>query len=189
MMRARRRSSRQSTERGTSLGLGSRPPESSPRPARRRLSLWPRSLFGQLFAAAFIGVLTATLISLFLVSRERDRTLVQASVREWSRRVVDMTASMQLLQPGERIEASSLLQNWPRPPFRRPRPPPETVLEPLFEPPGVPTPIPDFRQSLEQQLRLVFGPGYQVAVTPTTDPSKAAMTLSRPGAESFERGG
>ena len=171
------------------MGLVSRPPEGARGTWGSRLSLWPSSLFGQLFFAVFIGVLAATLISLFLVSRERDRTLVQASVREWSRRVVDMTASMQLLQPGERIEASSLLQNWPRPQFRRPRPPPETVLEPLFEAPGMPTPIPDFRQSLAQQLRLVFGPGYQVSVTPTTDPNKPAMTLSRPGAESFERGG
>jgi signal transduction histidine kinase len=171
------------------LGLGSRPPESSLRPRGRQLSFWPRSLFGQLFAAVLIGVVAASLISLFLVSRERDRTLVQASVREWSRRVVDMTASMQLLQPGERIEASSLLQNWPRPQFRRPRPPPEAMLEPLLEPPGLPTPIPDFRRSLEDQLRLVFGPGYQVAVAPTTDTKKAAVTLSRPGAEAFERGG
>jgi signal transduction histidine kinase len=171
------------------LGLVSRPPDSARGIWRWRPSLWPSSLFGQLFFAVFIGVLAATLISVFLVSRERDRTLVQASVREWSRRVVDMTASMQLLQPGERIEASSLLQNWPRPQFRRPRPPPEQMLEPLFEPPGTPAPIPDFRQSLEQQLRLVFGPGYLVAVTPTTDPSKTAITLGRPGAESFERGG
>ncbi len=156
-----------------------------------RFSLWQRSLFAHLFVAVLIGVLAATLISLFLVSRERDRTLVQASVREWSRRVVDMTASMQLLQPGERIEASSLLQNWPRPQFRRPRPPQttETILEPLFEPPGMPTPIPDFRKSLESQLRLVFGPAYQVEVTPTADLSKQAMTLNRPGAEAFERGG
>jgi signal transduction histidine kinase len=171
------------------LGLVSRPPERARGTWRARLSPWPSSLFGQLFFAVFIGVLAATLISLFLVSRERDRTLVQASVREWSRRVVDMTASMQLLQPGERIEASSLLQDWPRPPFRRPRPPPQTVLEPLFEPLGTATPIPDFRQSLAQQLRLVLGPGYQVSVTPTTDPGKPAMTLSRPGAEAFERGG
>jgi signal transduction histidine kinase len=35
----------------------------------------------------------------------------------------------------------------------------------------------------------VFGPGYQVSVTPTTDLKKAALTLSRPGAEAFERGG
>ncbi|HEY1900620.1 MAG TPA: ATP-binding protein [Steroidobacteraceae bacterium] len=153
------------------------------------MSLWPRSLFGQLFVAVLIGVLTATLISLFLVSRERDRTLVQASVREWSRRVVDMTASMQLLQPEERIEASSLLQNWPRSQSRRPRSPPGPLLGPLLEPPGTPAPIPDFRQSLEQQLRLVFGPAYQVAVTPTADPHTPAMTLGRPGAESFERGG
>jgi signal transduction histidine kinase len=177
------------------LELVSRPPESGPRSRGWRLSLWPRSLFGQLFVAVLIGVLAATLISLFLVSRERDRTLAQASVREWSRRVVDMTASMQLLQPGERIEANSLLQNWPRPPFppfRRPRPSRPAradLLEPILEMPGLPTPIPDFRQSLEQQLRLVFGPGYQVAVTPTTDLTKPAMTLGRPGAESFERGG
>jgi signal transduction histidine kinase len=136
-----------------------------------------------------IGVLAASLISLFLVSRERDRTLVQASVREWSRRVVDMTASMQLLQPGERLEASALLQNWPRSPFRRQRPPPQALLEPLLAPPGLPTPLPDFRQSLEQQLKFVFGPGYQVSVVPTIDAAKAAMTLARPGAESFERGG
>ncbi|HEV2701000.1 MAG TPA: ATP-binding protein [Steroidobacteraceae bacterium] len=154
-----------------------------------RLSFWPRSLFGQLFVAVFIGVVAATLISVFLVSRERDRTLVQASVREWSRRVVDMTASMQLLQPSERNEASVLLQNWPRPQFRRPRPPPGPVLEPLFAPPGMPTPIPDFRQSLEEQLRFVFGPGYQVSVVPTTNPTRTAMTLSRPGAVAFERGG
>jgi signal transduction histidine kinase len=171
------------------LASESRPPELRLRPRGWRLSFWPRSLFGQLFVAVLIGVLAYTLISLFLVSRERDRTLVQASVREWSRRVVDRTASMQLLQPGERIEANSLLQDWPRPQFRRPRPPPNPGLEPLFEPPGMPTPLPDFRQSLEAQLRMMFGPGYQVSVTPTTNPSKAAMTLARPGAEAFERGG
>jgi signal transduction histidine kinase len=174
------------------LGLVSRPPESGLRPRGWRLSLWPRSLFGQLFVAVLSGVVVATLISVFLVSRDRDRTLAQASVREWSRRVVDMTASMQLLQPAERIEASSLLQNWPRQQFRRPRPARPAraaVLEPLLEVPGLPTPIPDFRQSLEQQLRLVFGPGYQVAVTPTTDPATPAITLGRPGAEAFERGG
>src|SRR5580692_1232906 len=189
MMRGHRRSSRRYTERGTSLGLGSRPPESSLQARGWRLSFWPRSLFGQLFLAVLIGVLAATLISLFLVTRERDRTLVQASVREWSRRVVDMTASMQLLQPSERTDASSLLQNWPRQQFRRPRPPPGPVLEPLLEPPGLPTPIPDFRQSLEEQLRFVFGPGYQVSVTPTTDLKKPALTLNRAGAEAFERGG
>ncbi len=167
------------------MGLGSRPPEGMPR--RWRLPFWPRSLFGQLFVAVLIGVLAASLISLYLVSRERDRTLVQASVREWSRRVVDMTASMQLLQPDERIEASALLQSWPQ--YRRPRAPRPPVLQPLIEPPGLPAPIPDFRQSLEQRLQGVFGPTYQVSVTPTTDLSKAAVTLGRPGAETFERGG
>jgi signal transduction histidine kinase len=171
------------------LGLRSRPPDGKVRPRDWRVLLWPRSLFGQLFIAVLIGVLAATLISLFLVSRERDRTLVQASVREWSRRVVDMTASMQLLQPGERLEASALLQNWPRSQFRRPRLPPPALFEPLLEPPGLPTPLPDFRQSLEQQLKFVLGPSYQVSVVPTTDAGKAAMTLARPGAESFERGG
>jgi signal transduction histidine kinase len=171
------------------LALGSRPPESNLQAGGGGLSFWPRSLFAQLFAAVFIGVVAATLISVFLVTRDRDRTLVQASVREWSRRVVDMTASMQLLQPAERTEASALLQNWPRPQYRRPRPPPAPVLEPLFETPGIPTPLPDFRQSLEQQLRFVFGPGYLVSVTPTVDPKTSAMTLSRLGAEAFERGG
>jgi signal transduction histidine kinase len=169
------------------LESGSKPPESAPRPRSWRLSFWPRSLFAQLFLAVLIGVLAATLISTFLFSRDRDRTLVQASVREWSRRVVDMTASMQLLQPAERIEASTLLQS--RPQFRRPRPPPATRLPPLFEPPGLSATIPDFRESLERQLRVVLGPDYQVSVTATTDPSRTAMTLGRPGAEAFERGG
>jgi signal transduction histidine kinase len=169
------------------LESGSRPPEAALRPRRWRLSFWPHSLFGQLFLAVLIGVLAATLISTFLVSRDRDRTLVQASVREWSRRVVDMTASMQLLQPGERVEASSLLQSWPQ--FRRLRSPPPTRLQPLFEPPGLSATIPDFRSSLERQLRMVLGPDYQVSVTPTTDPGKTALTLGRPGAEAFERGG
>src|SRR5580698_7330685 len=131
-------------ERGTSLGLGSRPPEANPRPRRWRLSLWPRSLFAQLFFAVLIGVLAATLISTYLVSRDRDSTLVQASVREWSRRVVDMTASMQLLQPDERVQASSLLQSsqFRRP--RLPRPPPSPRLQPLFAPPGLSASVPDF---------------------------------------------
>lgn len=166
---------------------GSRPPETAPRPRPWQLSFWPRSLFGELFLAVLIGVLAATLISTFLVSRDRDRTLVQASVREWSRRVVDMTASMQLLQPGERIQASSLLQSWPQ--FRRPRPPPPPRLQPLFEPPGLSATIPDFRSSLERQLRGVLGPEYEVAVTPTVDSTRTALTLGRPGAEAFERGG
>ena len=169
------------------MGLGSRPPEANPRPRRWRLSFWPRSLFAQLFFAVLIGVLAATLISTYLVSRDRDRTLVQASVREWSRRVVDMTASMQLLQPDERVQASSLLQGSQ---FRRPRrPPPGPRLQPLFQPPGLSATLPDFRQSLERQLRQVLGPDYQVAVTPTTEPNKTALILGRPGAEAFERGG
>ena len=168
---------------------GSRPPETALPPRKWQLSFWPRSLFGQLFLAVLIGVLAATLISTFLVSRDRDRTLVQASVREWSRRVVDMTASMQLLQPDERIQASSLLQSSPQ--FRRPRPrpPPQPRLQPLFEPPGLTGTIPDFRSSLERQLRVVLGQDYEVAVTPTADLSKTALTLGRPGAEAFERGG
>ncbi len=36
---------------------------------------------------------------------------------------------------------------------------------------------------------MVFGPSYQVSVAPTTDPGRPALTLSRLGAESFERGG
>ena len=168
---------------------GSRPPEAALRPHKWQLSFWPRSLFGELFLAVLIGVLAATLISTFLVSRDRDRTLVQASVREWSRRVVDMTASMQLLQPDERIQASSLLQSSPQFRRARPRPSPQPRLQPLFEPPGLTATVPDFRSSLERQLRVVLGQDYEVAVTPTADLSKTALTLGRPGAEAFERGG
>ena len=123
------------------------------------------------------------------MSRERDRTLVQASVREWSRRVVDMTASMQLLQPAERIEASSLLQSWPRSQFRRPRPPPPPRLQPLLAAAGPDRDGAGFQAIAGAAAASGAGPEYQVAVTPTADPSKTALTLGRPGAEAFERGG
>ncbi len=171
------------------MGLESRPPESKRRPRGWRLTLWPRSLFGQLFVAVLIGVLAATLISLFLVSRDRDRTLLQSSVREWSRRVVDTAASIETLQPAERGSAGSRLQYLPRPLYRRMRPLRVTAIQPALRLPGLPTPLPDFRQSLEQQLRTIFGPTYQVAVTPTADLTKPAVILGRPGgAEPAEPG-
>ncbi len=167
------------------MGLGSRLPESTFQARAWRLSFWPRSLFGQLFVAVFIGVVAATLISLFLVIRERDRTLVQASVREWSRRVVDMTASMQLLEPAERTEASSLLQNWPRPQYRRPRPPPGPVLEPLFEPPACPRPFRISNSRWRSSCASSSDPDTRSPSRPPPTLRRAALTLSRPRCRSI----
>jgi hypothetical protein len=56
-----------------------------------RLSLWPQSLFGRLMAASIIALLLAQVVSLVLIARERERFILQGSVREWSRRIAEVT--------------------------------------------------------------------------------------------------
>ncbi len=56
-----------------------------------RLSLWPQSLFGRLIAALVIAVVLAQAASLCLFARDRERFVVESSVREWSRRITEIT--------------------------------------------------------------------------------------------------
>ncbi|MBV9912001.1 MAG: hypothetical protein JOZ93_05460, partial [Sinobacteraceae bacterium] len=55
-----------------------------------RLTFWPRSLFGRLLAASVLALLVAQVVSLVLVARERERFMLQTSVREWSRRIAEV---------------------------------------------------------------------------------------------------
>ena len=60
-----------------------------------RLSFWPQSLFGRLIAASVAAVLLAQAAGLLLIAQERERFVLQSSVREWSRRIVETTLMLQ----------------------------------------------------------------------------------------------
>src|SRR5882724_7399226 len=67
-----------------------------------RLCLWPQSLFGRLFAASIVALLLAQLVSMVFVARERERFILQGSVREWSRRIAEITTVLQGMDNTER---------------------------------------------------------------------------------------
>jgi signal transduction histidine kinase len=60
-----------------------------------RLSLWPQSLFGRLIAASIVALLLAQLVGLVFVARERERFILQGTVREWSRRIAEVSTMLQ----------------------------------------------------------------------------------------------
>jgi signal transduction histidine kinase len=152
-----------------------------------RLSLWPQSLFGRLVAASAIAVLLAQTAGLVLIARERERFILQGNVREWSRRIAEITFMLQPLNAQERAAATTRLieQSW-----RFSRQPHEgelfhqRPLEPGFGPTPamyVPLPLaPDFEPAFEQQLHTVLGTTYRVSVTPTADASRRAIPISAP---------
>jgi signal transduction histidine kinase len=160
----------------------SRPAELAPPRRWSGLTLWPRSLFGRLLVSVLAAVFLAQAIGVLLVARDRDRLVVQGNVHEWSRRIVDATFALQLLSAEARAQAQARLDEWPPDPVRRaarPRPP--------FQPSA--PPAIDFRHALERQLEGALGPAYHVAVAPTADPSKRAITVMRPPPEGYEVGG
>ncbi|HEY4213790.1 MAG TPA: ATP-binding protein [Steroidobacteraceae bacterium] len=70
-------------------------------------NLWPRSLFGRLVAASVLAVLLAQVVGLFLLAHERETFVLQESVREWSRRIAEVTFMLQPLTSEERVEATN----------------------------------------------------------------------------------
>ncbi|HVO48339.1 MAG TPA: HAMP domain-containing sensor histidine kinase [Steroidobacteraceae bacterium] len=78
-----------------------------------RLAVWPQSLFGRLIAASLIALLLAHAASLVLVARERERFVLQGSVREWSRRIAEVTAMLQGLEGQERAAMAAQLSERP----------------------------------------------------------------------------
>jgi len=75
--------------------------------------LWPQSLFGRLMAASIVALLLAQVISLVMIARERERFILQGSVREWSRRVVEVTTLLQGMDDAERGAMISRLTERP----------------------------------------------------------------------------
>src|SRR5579883_2492431 len=67
-----------------------------------RLSLWPQSLFGRLIAALVIAVVVAQAASLYLFATHLERFVLDSSVREWSRRITDVTLLLEQLPPEQR---------------------------------------------------------------------------------------
>lgn len=79
-----------------------------------RVMLWPQSLLARLIAASILAVLVAELIAFILIAREREHFVLQGNVREWSRRIAEITFMLQPLSTGEREVATSRLmeQSW-----------------------------------------------------------------------------
>jgi signal transduction histidine kinase len=75
-----------------------------------RLSLWPQSLFGRLIAALVIAVVLAQAASLYLFARDRERFVVDSSVREWSRRITEITVLLEQLPIEQRGATVAMLK-------------------------------------------------------------------------------
>src|SRR5437016_13396439 len=78
-----------------------------------RVSLWPQSLFGRLIAASALAVLLAHAAGLFLIAQEREHFVLQGSVREWSRRIAEITFALQAMSPAERVATIGRLSSQP----------------------------------------------------------------------------
>src|ERR1700753_144762 len=87
--------------------------------------LWPQSLFGRLMAASIIALLLAQVVSLVLIARERERFILQGSVREWSRRITDVA---NLLQGMDDTERSATITRLTERPWRFGRRPPDAFM-------------------------------------------------------------
>jgi signal transduction histidine kinase len=167
-----------------------------------RLSLWPQSLFGRLIAASVLALLLAQAASLVMVARERERFVLQGSVREWSRRIAEVTVVLQGLGGSEREEMAAKLSEGP---WRFGRRPVDVIMLRERPPPGHPPPGPppdedrgftgrgannltfvplpltggDFESTFEQQLEATLGAGFRISVKPA-DTSKRAISITGP---------
>jgi signal transduction histidine kinase len=160
---------------------------SASRPREGALRLWrgitllPRTLFGRVLVSVLAAVFLAQAITFTLVARDRDRMIVEGNVREWSRRIVDLTFALQLLDVDSRALARGRLNEWPPDHLKR-----HSRVWPLVT--GAAT-VPDFRDALERELAQTLGPAYHVEVAPTQDPTRRAITVMRQPPEGYQLGG
>lgn len=75
-----------------------------------RISLWPQSLFGRLIAALVIAVVLAQAASLYLFAHDRERFVLDSSVREWSHRITEITLLLEQLPTEQRAETVARLK-------------------------------------------------------------------------------
>jgi signal transduction histidine kinase len=152
-----------------------------------RLRLWPQSLFGRLIAASVAAVLLAQAAGMVLIARERERFVLQGSVREWTRRITETVGMLAPLSPAERAAALEQLSA------------PHSVMpmdaelahhgahRALRPAPFVRLPLlGDFERTLKEQLRAALGPGFEVAIERTPEPARPAIALPAPFYEAHE---
>ncbi len=152
-----------------------------------RLSLWPQSLFGRLLAATVVAVLVAQAAALLLIAQEREHFVLQGSVREWTRRISELTLILQPLGAPERAARIAALSAphgnahvahmLPPGAASGRRAPHAFVRLPLLS---------DLEQALREQLRAALGPAYAVDVGPTPAMAPPAIVLPAPFYEAHE---
>lgn len=154
----------------------------------------PRSLFGRLFISVLAAVFVAQAIAFTLLARERHRFIAEANVREWSRRIVDLTDALAVLDPHARALARARLERVvPAPRASRstsgpgrpgagagPSPPFAAATE--GTPPSA---LGDFRDSLERELKFLLGPRYAVSVYPAGRAPERVISVSREPPQGF----
>jgi signal transduction histidine kinase len=158
-----------------------------------RLSLWPQSLFWRLLAASVGAVLVAQAVGLWLIAQERERFVLQESVREWTRRITETTLMLQPLTAAERAQAVDELSA-----SRGPPPADLPLRDHHFARGGLraaraadrgfvrlPT-LSDFEQALRTQLQTSLGSGFDIEVAPTPEAAPEAILVPVPFAEARE---
>lgn len=164
-----------------------------------RITFWPQSLFGRLIAASVLAVLAAELFAFMLIAREREYFVLQGNVREWSRRMAEITFMLQPLSASERELAATRLMEQPR---RLARVPAGGGLplndawmrhtqrffssQYIF----IRVPLsPDFESTLKRQLQTTLGSAYQLSIMPTADAASKAIPIPTPLFEPHEGSG
>jgi signal transduction histidine kinase len=154
-----------------------------------RVQLWPQSLFGRLLAASVIAVLLAHSVGVFLIAQERERFVLQGSVREWTRRIAETTFMLQPLSAPERADAISALaaarghrphgmHMSPNGAAHGPLPSERFFLRlPLLS---------DFESALKEQLRAALGAEYGIELRATPEPAPPAVPIPVPFYEVHE---
>ena len=170
-----------------------------------RISIWPQSLFGRLIAALIIAVVLAQAASLYLFARDRERFVLDSSVREWSRRITEITLLLEQLPPEQRADTVAMLKDQAaRLARRRGRrelragdrrwPGGAVVLPPIEIAPLRPPPplrswprifiqlpfISDIEAPMKQQLRAELGIGYHVTVQPASASATGVIAVPSP---------
>jgi signal transduction histidine kinase len=154
------------------------------------LRAWPQSLFGRLLAASVAAVLIAQAVALLLIAQERERFMLQGSVREWTRRIAETTLMLAPLDPAQRADALAQVSASQAlaPPHMLRHPPgrhPVAAHElgrgflrlPLLS---------DFENALREQLGAALGPSYGIEIGPTPEPAPPAVALPAPFYDAHE---
>jgi signal transduction histidine kinase len=157
-----------------------------------RLRFWPQSLLGRLIAATVLAVLIAQAVGLVLIAEERESFVLQSSVREWTRRIVETVQMLGPLGPEERATAVGQIAA-PRgiPPSLPPPPPddPPRAARNLLDPHRTFVRVPlltDFERTLRDQVQTALGKTYEVSVGRTLDAGRTAIALPVPFYEARE---